>query len=134
MEGEGRESGRGRGGERVRGKRGERGWEGKGGREGEREKGREGGRGRERVGGRGRGRERVGGEGEGRRKVHKLVACLSCLHGDHPIRPHLNLTTLRPLGRMMSGFRFSRYSASSAVTSETVLRMCAQCAAARSRQ
>ena len=69
MEGEGRESGRGRGGERMRGKRGERGWEGKGG---ERVRGKRGERGwegkgesgwegkGEREGGRGRGREEEG--------------------------------------------------------------------------
>ena len=45
-----------------------------------------------------------------------------------------NFTTLSPLGRMPSGFRFSRYSASTAVICETVVNTSAECAAARSMQ
>ena len=74
------------------------------------------------------------GEQEGLRKVHNWwYVCHACM-AITPPGPHLNLTTFRPLGRMMSGFRFSRHSTSLAVTSDTVLKMCAQCAAARSRQ
>ena len=82
--------------------------------------------------GRGRGK---GGGGEGWGRCTNGVADPPVPHTViRPVGAHLNLTTLRPLGRMMSGLRFSRCSASSAVTSETVLRMCVQCAAARSRQ
>ena len=71
--------------------------------------------------GEGEGEEKVGGLASvGERDGEAITAGIQCQI------QYLNLMTLRPLGRMMSGFLFSRCSASSAVTSETVLRMCAQ--------